>query len=67
MNQEIKTILEKNGWDMSILSNVYVSEINNAIKEICELQKVSCKDAYINNNSPLPITTVILQAKNVAE
>jgi hypothetical protein len=67
MNTEIKTILEKHGWDMSILANVYVSELNSAIKEICELQKVSCKDAYLNNNSPLPIVTVILQAKNVAE
>ncbi len=62
MNNEIKTILENKGFVNN--NPILLSIINNALIEICELQKYKCAKELGLGRS---IEQWILKTKNIAE
>jgi hypothetical protein len=63
MNQKITEILEKHEIDLEPYKALFIVDLNNAIIEICEEQKLECSNLCQDEFEAI----CLLNSKNIAE
>ncbi len=63
MNDKIKAILEKYEIDLEPYKALFIVDLNNAIIEICEEQKLECSNSCQDEFEAI----CLLNSKNIAE